>query len=534
MERTERQSDAASNVDPRISRQRFLTGAAGAGLALGAGGLLAAGGAEAATLEGTAARVKKGGTLRVGHAGAGKNETFNPARGSSFIDTSRQYNLFDPLVQVKPDLKTTPGLALEWNPNKTSTIWEVKLRPGVTFHNGKSLTADDVIYTLRSMGDAKHVGHFAVENIRLKELKKVNKLTVRIPLKSPNARLYDSFVNGNTVVIQDGETNFTKPVGTGPFKFGSFTPGERSHCVRNPDYWVSGKPYVDAWEDVTIDDPDARLNALLSGDIDAMSALEYNQAKAHMSAGDIQVVNAPSPSMHCIYMAVDRAPFKDNRVRQAFRLIPDRKALINGAIAGFGTPGNDLFGRGFPYFADLPVRPHDPEKAKSLLKAAGAENLKVTLHTSNAVPGFIEAATLFAQQAKAAGVSVTVKKESASAFFDTSLLYTKLDFSQDFWAAGSVGAWYELAVLSSATWNETHWRDKSYDALIRKAQGAPNDTIATKLWHQVQQVQYDRGGYIIWTNVNIVDAAAKKVKGVVPSSFTSLGGWNYKSFWLDT
>jgi len=470
----------------------------------------------------------------VGHAGAGKSETFNPARGSSFIDTSRQYNLFDPLVRVKPDLTTAPGLALEWHPNKTATVWVVKLRPDVTFHSGKSLTADDVIYTLRSMGDAKHVGHFAVTNIRLGELKKIDKLTVRIPLKSPDARLYDQFVNGNTVVIQNGEKNFLKPVGTGPFMFGSFTPGARSHCVKNPNYWVDGQPYVDAWEDITIDDPDARLNALLAGDIDAMSALPYNQAKAHKATGDIRVLDAPSPSMHCIYMAVDRAPFNDPRVRQAFRLMPDRQALINGAIGGFGTGGNDLFGRGLPYFADLPARPHDPEKAKSLLKAAGRSDLTVTLHTSNAVPGFVEAATLFAQQAKAAGVKVKVKSEPASAYFDTALLYTKLDFGQDFWAAGSVGAWYDLAVQSKAVWNETHWRSKSYNAMIAKAHVSPNDAVAKKRWHDVQKVQYDHGGYLIWTNVNIVDAASKKVKGVVPSSFTSLGGWNYKAFWLDT
>jgi peptide/nickel transport system substrate-binding protein len=533
VEPMETQSNGAGNLDPRISRRQLLQGAAGAGLALSTPGFLAAyssGEARAATAEGV---VKRGGTLRVGHAGGGKGESFNPARGGSFIDTSRQYNLYDPLVRVNPDLSIAPGLALEWNPNKDSTIWQIKLRPDVTFHNGKPFTADDVVYTLRSMGDAKHVGHFAVANVRLGEVKKINRLTVRVPLKSPNARLYDSFVNGNTVVIPNGTKSFSKPVGTGPFVFDSFTVGERSHCVRNPNYWEEGKPYVDAWEDISIDDPDARLNALLAGEIDAMSSLDYRQARAHKRKGDIRVIDAPSPSAHVIYMAIDRPPFTDNRVRQAFRLIADRQALIDGAIAGFGTLGNDLFGKGLPYFAELPVRRADPEKAKSLLKAAGAENLKVTLHTSNAVPGFVEAATLFAQQAKAAGVTVNVKREPANAYFDTSLLYTKLDFGQDFWAAGSLGAWYELAVLSDAVWNETHWRKKSYDKLIRRAQGAPTKATANRLWREVQQIQYDQGGYILWTNVNIVDAAAKYVRGVVPSSFTALGGWNYRSFWLD-
>jgi peptide/nickel transport system substrate-binding protein len=528
MERTEGQHEG------RTSRRQFLQRAAGAGLALGTGGLLLPNGVADALAAGRAVDVKRGGVLRVGHAGAGKAETFNPAFGSSFIDTSRQYNMFDPLVRVLPNLQTAPGLALEWHPNKTATVWVVKLRPGVTFHNGKSFGADDVIYTLRSMGNPKHVGHFAVTNVRLGDLKKIDNLTVRIPLRTPDARLYDSFVNGNTVVIQNGEKNFTHPIGTGPFMFGSFTPGERSHCPRNPNYWVHGQPYVDAWEDITIDDPDARLNALLAGDIDAMSALEYNQAKAHKAAGDINVLDAPSPSMHCIYMAVDKAPFNDNRVREAFRYIPDRQALINGAIAGFGTLGNDLFGKGFPYFADLPVRPHDPEKAKSLLKAAGVSNLNVTLHTSNAVPGFVEAATLFAQQAKAAGVNVSIKQELASAYFDTSLLYTHLTFGQDFWAAGSVGAWYQLAVQSKAVWNETHWRDPAYDKMIAHAQASPNNAVAKQRWFDVQKVQYDKGGYIIWTNVNIVDAASNKVKGIVPSSFTSLGGWDYKAFWFNT
>ncbi len=250
-----------------------------------------------------------------------------PGRGSSFVDTSRQYNIYDPLVRVGPDLKATPGLALEWTPNADATIWEVGLRPGVTFHDGKPFTAADVIYTLRSMGDPKHVAHSSVTNIRLAELKRVNALTVRIPLKSADVHLPQSFVNGNTVVIQNGTTSFAKPVGTGPFVFESFKVGERSRALANKDYWETGKPYVDVWEDVSIDDPAARVNALLSGEIDAMSVIDFTQAKAHKAAGDLQIIDATSPSIQVIYMAVNRPPFTDNRVREAFRLIADRQAL---------------------------------------------------------------------------------------------------------------------------------------------------------------------------------------------------------------
>ena len=501
--------------------------------ALGAGGLLAAQGGLGPAAALGAATPERGGHLRVGHVGAGKGESFNPGRGSSFIDASRYYNLYDPLVRVNPDFSQSPALALAWTPNATRTVWEVKLRPGVKWHDGSPFTADDVIYSLRQMGNPKHVGHAAVLNIRLADVKKKGPLLVRIPLKSPDARLSDSFVQQNTVMIKNGETDFAHPIGTGPFMFKSFEVGVRSLCTRNPDYWEHGKPYVDSWEDISIDDNSARLNALLAGQIDMMSQLDFNQAKAQKSAKKIQVIDAPSPAYQVFIMRTDRPPFNDVRVRQAFRLIVDRQALINVALGGFGTPGNDLFGRGLPYFAkSLPVRKQDIEQAKSLLKSAGKTNLSVTLQTSNIVPGFTAAATLLAQQAQQAGVKVQIKTEPANAYFDTSLLYTKMTFAQSYWTTGSLAAFYSQALDSKAVWNETHFKHASFDALMRKATGATTVEQATALWLKVQKIQYERGGYIGWANQNIVDAASNKIKGMVPSAFFNLGGWDYRDVWF--
>jgi peptide/nickel transport system substrate-binding protein len=541
------------------TRRDVLRGAGAAGVAAGLAGILAAcGGEEAAAppAEPTAppaappaesgapptetgappaaaGDIKTGGRLRVGHVGGGDAEGFNPATGSTFIDASRFYNLYDPLTRVNPDFSYSPALALEWTPNSDSTEWQIALRPDVVWHDGKPFTADDVIYTMQLMGDKAHISHASVANVRLEELKKADDLTVIVPLKSSNARLIDSFVQQNTVIVQNGSTDYTNPVGTGPFKFQEFTVGQRSLCVRNENYWEEGKPYVDEWEDISIDDETARLNALLAGDIDMMSQLSFTQARAQQDAGEVQVIAAPSPAIQVILMAVDIPPFDDPLVRQAFRLIPDRQALVDGALQGFGEPGNDLVGAGLPFFADLPVRQQDLEQAKSLLAQAGKENLEVTLHTSDIVPGFVEAATLFAEMAKGAGVKVNVKKEAANAYFDTNKLYTKLDFGQSFWTVSSVGLWYEQALLSDAVWNETHWRDPTFDKLVRDAQGAPDEATATDLWNQVQQVQYDKGGYIVWANVSIVDAAANYVKGIVPSAFFNLGGWDYRDVWLD-
>jgi peptide/nickel transport system substrate-binding protein len=125
-----------------------------------------------------------------------------------------------------------------------------------------------------------------------------------------------------------------------------------------------------------------------------------------------------------------------------------------------------------------------------------------------------------------------VKKESATAYFDTSLLYTKMAFAQSFWTVTALGQWYTQSLRSDAVWNETHWRDKSFDKLIASAIGAPNAAAAKKRWRDVQEVQYQDGGYIVWANTSLVDGVGKNVRGVKPSSFFNLNGWNYRDAWL--
>ena len=338
------------------------------------------------------------------------------------------------------------------------------------------------------------------------------------------------------MIIQDGLTDFTNPVGTGPFKFQEFTVGERSLCVRNENYWEEGKPYVDEWEDISISDNAARLNALLAGEIDMMSQIEPTAGEGQPRRGSDPGHSGAQP---------DGDPgLLHGRRRPALRR-PARPP---------GLPAHRLTGRGSstgrcsvlpPWRTTYPARAfgtsrptcrareQDLEQAKALLAQAGKENLEVTLHTSEIVPGFVEAATLFAEMAKGAGVTVNVKKEDPNAYFDTSKLYTKLDFGQSFWTYASLGIWYEQALLSDGIWNETHWRDPSFDERIRAAQGAATEEEAVELWHQVQEIQYNEGGYIVWANLEILDAAANYVQGIVPSAWFNLGGWNYRDVWLD-
>ncbi|MDX6597687.1 MAG: peptide/nickel transport system substrate-binding protein, partial [Gaiellales bacterium] len=516
----ERRGEREPGADTRVSRATLLRGTAAAAIAAMAVPDLSLGAARATP--------KRGGTLRAGFVGGGTAETINPYLGVTPIDEARIQNLYDPLVITNADLTRSPGLALEFNHNKDATVYEVKLRPGVTFHNGKTFGAEDVIWSIRQMAGKTSAGLPFVSGIKLAEMKAVDKLTVRIPLKAPDADLAGNFTYYNTWIVPSGQTakDYKKPVGSGPFMAKSFTPGRQSEFVKNPNYWVSGKPYVDSLKIVAIDDNNARLNALLSKQIDAMAQLPTQQAKAHSATGDITVLAAPSPQAMMFYMDTTKAPFSDPRVTLAMKLIADRQALVDSAISGYGKVGNDIFGAGLPFYdAALPQRVQDIGKAKSLLKAAGHSDLTVQLNTSPIFPGFVEAATLLQQQAKKAGVTINLKQVPPNSYYNPSLLYLKMPFAETQWPIASLKFFFLQALVEDAPYNETHWHSKEWNALLKQAIGEPNHAKAQSLWNQVQKIQYEKGGYLNWTNADWVDGLSKNVQGIKPSAAGVLGNY---------
>jgi peptide/nickel transport system substrate-binding protein len=401
------------------------------------------------------------------------------------------------------------------------------------FHNGKSFGADDVIYSIQQMAKKGSAGLPFVSNIQLGELKAIDKHTVRIRLKTPDADLAGNFVYYNTWIVPAGQTNYKAPVGTGPFKFQSFTPGQQSVFTANENYWVTGKPYVDSLKIVAISDNTARLNALLSGQVDAMAQLPTDLAKAHQATGDMTVLVAPSPQAMMFYMDTTKAPYTDPRVTLAMKLIVDRKALVASAISGYGTVGNDIVGKGLPFYDNsLPQREQDIDMAKSLLKAAGQSKLTVELSTSDIFPGFVAAATLLKQQAKAAGVTINLKTVPPNSYYNPSLLYLKMPFAETQWPVNSLKFFYLQALASDAPYNETHWKNAAWSALLDKAISAPNKAKAQGYWNQVQKIQYDKGGYINWTNADWVDGLSKKVQGLKPSAAGALGNYRFMDAWL--
>ena len=531
-------------LDDPVTRRQVLRGALSGGAVLAAGGVLSAcgggnessgggggGGSSPATGASANAKLRAGGILRVGATGGGAKDTIDAHLPTADTDIMRVWNLYESLAVRTPDFSELQMLLAESiEPGKTTATWTIRLKPGLTFHNGKPVTADDVIFSLQRITDPKDpkVGAASIGYIDRKSLKKMDDRTVRLQLQFANSAFPDDIGQYfNSIVPTDYDPK--NPVGTGPFKYESFTPGEQSRFTKFADYWETGKPHVD--ELVIIDFPEdaARVNALLGGQVDAIDNLPASQVTSVKGNPGLAVLISQTGAWQPFTMRVDASPFDDPRVRQAFRLIVDRQQMVNQVLSGQGRIANDLYAPYDPaYASDLPQRKQDLEQAKSLLKQAGRENLSVELVTAPVFQGIVEAAQVFTEQAKGAGVNVKLRKVDSGTFYGDN--YLKWPFAQDFWATRVYLTQVAQGDLPNSPFNETHWKDPKFVSLIQQARAEADDAKRKDILHAAQKMQYDEGGYIIQYFSNIIDAYSSKLGGFVEAkSGFPLGNYWFKN-----
>jgi peptide/nickel transport system substrate-binding protein len=496
--------------------------AAGGAVFLGGPSLLAACGSSSSSGSATkgattsSAAIKPGGNLRVGATGGGAKDTIDAHNAIADPDIVRISALYEPLAAPTADFKSTQMvLAESIEPvNGNAAMWDIRLRPGVEFTNGKTVTADDVIFSINRIINPKNPGTGAasIGYINAKGMKKMDSTTVRVPLQFPNAGFVDDLGQYfNNIIPTDYDPK--NPVGTAAWKYQSFTPGQQSVFVKNPNYWGKGRPFADQLTIIDFTDDTARINALLSGQIDIADTVPTEQIPQLQGSGNAVVIDNPAGGWLPITMRVDQAPFNDVRVRQAFRLIVNRPQMVEQVLSGHGEVGNDLYGRFDPsYNSSLPQREQNIDQAKSLLKAAGREGLAVTLVTGAILAGVPEESQVFAQQASAAGVKVNVNKIDTGTFYGPN--YLKWTFAMDFWGPRRYLSQVAQGSLPNSPFNETHWNDPQFKSLISQARAAVNPTKRTELIHAAQTIEYNSGGYIIAFFPNFTAAASSKVGGV--------------------
>ncbi|MFF8291463.1 ABC transporter substrate-binding protein [Streptomyces sp. NPDC016309] len=525
--------------DPRFPglRRRGFLAAAGGAAAAGLGGLALTGCAGSGPAAGASAdgggRPRRGGRLRAAFAGGGASETLDPHLANLFADVARAKALFDKLADYGPDLSARPRLASGWEPSAGLDRWKVTLREAA-FHDGRPVTAADVLFSYRRVADpaGAYRAKASLEPIDLGASRAIDARTVEFVLKRPTAEFPNVLAAFGAYVVPEGADDFDRnPVGSGPFRFVSFAPGRSAVFRRNDDYW-DGAPYLDELEFVVANEESARVNALLGGQVEYAHELNPTTARAHEDGGRVRIVRLRNSAMQSFAMKTDRPPFDDARVRQAFFLIADRKELVEGALSGAGEIGNDLFGKGYEYYAGgLPQREQDLDRARALLKRAGAEKLKVTLDTSPVAAGFTEAAAIFRDQAARAGVTVTVRTGSKDSYWKDVLDSGTLCCYRS--GAMPIEAHISQRLLTGSTTNATKWHHKDFDALYRQAQSTRDRTARAAVYERMQRRLHAEGGFLVWGFADWILGTASNVRGVASGAPANSLDWaRFDKVWL--
>jgi peptide/nickel transport system substrate-binding protein len=527
---------------PAISRRELLVGASliAGGLALG-GALAACGGAPT---QPAATGPRRGGNFRLGTLGSSK-DIMDGQNSLSNGDEARQLASFETLLQFDTDNKLTTDLGLaESFTQDAPDQWTIRLKQGIEFHNGKTLSADDVIYSLQRILTSS-LGLFGYSNLAPSldpnNIKKIDDRTVRLQLSRGDSTIDTQLAQYYNTIVPVGYQPYPAPqIGTGPFKLDTFTIGEQTTFVRNPNYWRTGQPYFDRVTIIEFPDASGRVNALLAGQVDAIDDLptaQVNVVKAHPGYA---VLESSSGDWLPIEMAIDMPPFNDVRVRQAFRLIADRQQFVAQAVAGHGTIGNDLYSPYDPCFAsDLPQRHQDIEQAKFLLHAAGQDGLVMDFHTTPNAEAMVTEAYVFAEQAKKAGVTLNVKNDP-NYYGDQ---YLKLALSTDNWFSHSYLDQVGEGNIPTANWDATHWPPKDatgdrYVSLYQQALAAVDKNKRCELVHEMQVMEYNQGGHLIAFFVNNISAYSTKVAGFKPSKgdppTLDAYGYGFRTIWFNS
>jgi peptide/nickel transport system substrate-binding protein len=419
-------------------------------------------------------------------------------------------------------------LAQEIEPNADGTVWTVRLRDGVLLHDGKPFTAEDVVFSFAQILDPKSkstAGSF-FPGLKPQGVKAVDPTTVKFTFDGPLASLQTRFARTAVKMTRKGNTDWTKPVGSGAFTLAEFKPGERTVFERFDEYWLEGKPLVDAVEIYTLNEATQRINALRAGQVDVIAGVDPPQSRVLEGEG-FKELSGPGASWYPIVMQKNQAPFDDVRVRQAFRLMIDRQQFVDNVYEGKGKLGNDLFSPFDPHYAsDLPQREQDLEQAKSLLKQAGQEGLRVRLPVADYNPQIVPMGTLLAASAKEIGVTVELQRANAATYFDD--IWNKRPMFCSEWSGITLLEQMLYCIGNKASSEETGETSAKISALVQEASRTIDDDKRGEILHELQVHLHDEGGYIIPGFSDYLDAHSDKVQGLVTSPYGNLGMFEFR------
>ena len=540
----EGQGDVANHVIDefaagRISRRDFIRRGSVVGISLPLlGAIVSACGSSSSSPSSTPSSTGKGGaTIKVGLVTP--TAAINPltvADGGGLVmlaQTGEYLNLSTQTLALKP------VLAESWTPNAAGDVWTFKIRQGVKFHDGKALTAADVVYTYKLQSNPSSASN-ALSNfggvLDPSGVVKVDDYTVAFHLEAPNGNFpyLTSSDNYNMIILPKGydPSNWQSSfIGTGPFVLKSYTAKVGASFTRNEQYWgTKAKPAETQFTFYSDQTPE--ILALSSGTIDVVGQFAVSGGEQLLASGaPYNIIRLKSSAHRELSMRCDQAPFTDPRVRQAIALTLDRPAIIQALFKGFADIGNDSpFAPVFPSTdTSVAQRTQNIAKAKSLLAAAGHPNGFTTHLTTEQLLEIPSYAQIVAQSAKAIGVTIGLTIESSSAY------YGKATFGNSDWLDATMslvdyghrsvpnvflGAPLQTinAKTGTGSWNAAHFNNSQYDSLVSQYVATADLSTQRSIAGQIETLLLDQTPIIFGYFYNYLTATAKNTTGAYPTA----------------
>lgn len=487
------------------------------------------------TTDAWAASPKKGGHFRQATTGAGTSDSLDPALllANHAINISSQIS--NCLVEIDHDFKPVPELAESWEASTDAKKWIFKLRKGVEFHNGKTMTATDVIFSLNHHRGEKSKSAAKPYLKTVQDIKAQGNDTVVISLSEGNADFPFILGDYHVRIYPDGTSgqDWEKGIGTGGYILESWEPGVKAITKRNPNYFKSDRAHFDSVETLAISDVNARSNALKTNRVDVIDRVDLKTVHLLKRMKTIDVTAVTGTMHYSMPMLVDRAPYNDKNVRMALKYAVNREEMVKKILKGFGEVGNDhpISSVNRYHASGLEQRSYDPDKARFYMKKAGMLDHTFNLHAADAAfAGAVDAAVLYQESAKAAGIKVKVVREPDDGYWSN--VWTKKEWCMCYWSGRPTeDMMFSVAYAAGAPWNDSRWSHDKFNTLLKEARAELDDTKRRALYTQMQSICRDEGGVVVPMYNQIVEANSKKLAHGPVSAHMELDGHKNAERW---
>ncbi len=490
--------------DNQLSRRGFMKGA----VALGVGAM-----APSLYSEAAKAAPKVGGTYRMGLGGANTGDSMDPATTSdTFMLNMNHGAVRNQLVRVNENGEAVAELAASLEPSADAATWRVKMKQGIEFHSGKTLTLDDVVASIEhhrgedSTSAAKSVAE------SMGEISKDGDSLV-FSLQSGNAD-FPYLLSDYHILIGNadasGAIDWASGDGTGAYVMGEFEPGVRATMTRNPNYFIENEGNFDEVHMTAINDTAARMNAMVTGQVDAIVRCDLKTAGLLEKKPDVDVLQVTGTKHFTFPMDIRSAPFDNNDVRMALKYGMDRQGFVDTVLRGYGSVGNDhpIASTQNYHASDLPQREYDIDKAKWHLKQAGLTSLDVELSAADAAfGGAVDASELYAEALKPAAINLKVNRVSPDGYWDN--VWMKVPWSACYWSGRPTADWmFTLAYANASNWTDTFWNHARFEELLVAGRAELDEAKRNDIYVEMQTIVSNEGGVVVPCFVNNVDAAS--------------------------